>query len=60
MPEALQSPALYKVQDCHISKGQVIPKGFFVSSISSKKQTKTRRIVVKTNSFVRFLEEFTT
>ena len=29
-----------------------------MSSISSKKQTKTRRIVVKTNSFVRFLEEF--
>ena len=29
-----------------------------VSSISSKKQTKTRSIVVKTNSFVRFLEEF--
>ena len=28
------------------------------SSISSKKRTKTRRIVVKTNSFVRFLEEF--
>ena len=30
-----------------------------VASISSKKRTKTRRIVVKTNSFVRFLEEFT-
>ena len=30
-----------------------------VSSISSKKQTKTCRIVVKTNSFVRDLEEFT-
>ena len=30
-----------------------------VSSISSKKWTKTRRIVVKTNSFVSFLEEFT-
>ena len=30
-----------------------------MSSISSKKQTETRRIVVKTNSFVRFLEEFT-
>jgi hypothetical protein len=29
------------------------------SSISSKKQTKTRRIVVKTNSLVHFLEEFT-
>ena len=32
---------------------------FFVSSISSEKRTKTHRIVVKTNSFVRFLEEFT-
>ena len=29
-----------------------------VSSISSKKRTKTRHKVVKTNSFVRFLEEF--
>ena len=32
---------------------------FLVSSISSKKQTKKRCIVVKTNSFVRLLEEFT-
>ena len=31
----------------------------FVSSISSKIWTKTSRIVVKLNSFVRFLEEFT-
>ena len=31
---------------------------FLVSSISVKKRTKTRRIVVKTNSFVCFLEEF--
>ena len=30
---------------------------FFVSSISSKKRTKTCLIVVKLNSFVRFLEE---
>ena len=30
-----------------------------MSSISSKKQTKTCPIVVKTNSFIRFLEEFT-
>ena len=30
-----------------------------VFSISSKKRTKTHLIVVKTNSFVRFLEEFT-
>ena len=37
-------------------KGQLISN--LVSSISSKKQTETRRIVVKTNSFVRFLEEF--
>ena len=41
------------------AKGQVISKGFLVSSIPSKKRTKTCRIVVKTNSFVRFLEEFT-
>ena len=38
-------------------QGQIILKGYFVSSISSKKWTKTRRLVVKTNSFVRFLEE---
>ena len=31
---------------------------FLVSSISSKKRTKTSRIVVKSNSFVRFLKEF--
>ena len=30
-----------------------------MSSVSSKKQTKTSRIVVKTNSFVHFFEEFT-
>ena len=30
-----------------------------VSSISSKKHTKSRHRVLKTNSFVRFLEEFT-
>ena len=39
-------------------KGQIISKCLFVSSISSKKQTKTCRTVVKTNSFVHFLEEF--
>ena len=43
----------------HVIKGQVISKGFSVSSISSKKRTKTSRIVVKSNSFVRFLEELT-
>ena len=38
-------------------KGQLISKSFLRSSISSKKRTKTRRSVVKTNSFIRFLEE---
>ena len=42
------------------TKGQIISKGNLVSSISSKKRTKTRRLVVNTNSFVHFLEEFTT
>ena len=42
-----------KVEDI---KGQLISKRFLGSSLSSKKQTKTRRILVKTNSFVRFLE----
>ena len=40
-----------------IFKGQLISKWFLESLISSKKRTKTIRIVVKTNSFVRFLEE---
>jgi hypothetical protein len=38
-------------------KGQIISKRFFLAKDSSKKQTKTRRILVKTNSFVGFLEE---
>ena len=32
-------------------------KRYFPAKDSSKKQTKTRRILVKTNSFARFLEE---
>ena len=36
------------------SKGQIISKRFFLAEDSSKKRTKTRRILVKTNSFVRF------
>ena len=38
-------------------KGQ-FRNDFLGSSISSKIRTKTSRILVKTNSFVRFLEEF--
>ena len=41
-----------------VAKGQ-FRNAFLEPSISSKKQTKTHRILVKTNSFVRFLEEFT-
>ena len=41
-----------------MAKGQVISKGFFGVLISSEKPTKTRCIVAKMNSFVRFLEEF--
>ena len=40
-----------------VTKGQIISKRFFLAEDSSKKRTKTRRILVKTNSFVRFLEE---
>ena len=36
-----------------IDKGQVILKGFLVSSISSKKRTKTRRILNSKNEFIR-------
>ena len=39
------------------AKGEIISKCFFLAEDSSKKQTKTRCILVKTNSFVRFLEE---
>ena len=39
------------------TKGQIVSKRFFLAEDSSKKWTKTRRILVKTNSFVRFLEE---
>ena len=38
-------------------KGQIISKRFFLAEDYSKKRTKTRCILVKTNSFVRFLEE---
>ena len=38
-------------------KGQLILKRFLVSSLSSKKQTKTSRQVVKLNFFARVLEE---
>ena len=40
-----------------VSKGQIISKRFFQDEDSSKKRTKTRRTIVKTNSFVRFLGE---
>ena len=39
------------------AKGQIISKRFFLAEDSFKKRTKTRRILVNTNSFVRFLEE---
>ena len=44
------------------TKGQLISKCFLVFSISPKKQTKTSQpkvsyLVVKSNSFVHFLEE---
>ena len=39
------------------AKGEIISKCFFLAEDSSKKQTKTRCILVKTNSFVRFLGE---
>ena len=38
-------------------KGQIISIRLFLAKDSSKKRPKTRRILVKTNSFVRFLEE---
>ena len=40
-----------------IGKGQIISKHFFLAKDSSEKRTKTSRILVKTNSFVRFLGE---
>ena len=43
-----------------IFKGQIISKRLFLVEHSPKKRTKTRRILVKTNSFVRLLEESST
>ena len=40
-----------------IGKGQLISKWFFGVIDFLQKRTKTIRILVKTNSFVRFLEE---
>ena len=39
------------------SKGQLISNRFFLAEDSPKKRTKTRLILVKTNSYVRFLGE---
>ena len=39
------------------AKGQIILKRFFLAEDSPKKRTKTRRILVKMNSFVCFLGE---
>ena len=44
-------------KELYISKGQVISKRFFLAEDSPKKRTKTRRILLKMNSFVRFLGE---
>ena len=54
-PEELQS--FWACLKCHTTKGQIILKRFFLAEDSSKKRTKIRRILVKTNSFVRFLGE---
>ena len=43
--------------DSLVPKGQIISKGFFLAEDSSIKRTKTGRILVKTNSFIRFLGE---
>ena len=45
------------LNESFLTKGQIISKRFFLAEDSSKKQTKTRRILVKMNSFIRFLEE---
>ena len=39
------------------TEGQIILKRFFLAEDSSKIRTKTRRILVKSNSFVHFLED---
>ena len=41
----------------HDCKGQLLSKANCQALDSSKKRTKTRRILVKTNSFVHVLEE---
>ena len=47
----------YVFTNYFFTKGQIISKRFFLAEDSSEKRTKTRRILVKTNSFLRFLEE---
>ena len=39
-----------------LTKGQIISKRFFLAEDSSEKRTKTRRTLVKMNSFVRFFD----
>ena len=56
--EFLKTPQLQKIVDW--IKGQIISKRFFLAEDSPKKRTKTHHILVKTNLFIRFLEEFNT
>ena len=51
--------SVFPLSEINIAKGQIISKRFFLAEDSSEKRTKTRRILVKMNSFVRFLEELT-
>ena len=51
--------SILDIQEIVSPKGQIISKRFFLAEDSSKIRTKTRRRLVKMNSFVRFLEEFT-
>ena len=46
-----------KLERQSLTKGHLILKCFFVSSLSSKKRMKTSRQVVKSNLFVDFFEE---
>ena len=58
--ETLKKISFYElrfIKKCQNSKGKIVSKRFFLAKDSSKKRTKTRHILVKTNSFVRFLEE---
>ena len=55
----LDAPGMFLIHFFYVIKGQLISKCLFVDFHFFQKMNKYSRIVVKKNSFVSFLEEFT-